>query len=143
MGAEGVVLPFLQKPATFSVVLTLTGCLYSYLFWLLLTGPAGFLGSVGVASNPAAEFLARRASMLMLGFAVLSLLALKRHATPAGQLALAAVGVNMAGFALMSIREVLRGFANAELLKPAAVETVLALACAALWFAGRRLTRRA
>jgi hypothetical protein len=132
------ILKFFQKPATYTVVVCMTACLYLYLFVLLLLFPAKFLADIGVAGHESAFFLARRASMLMLGFAVLSFQATKVRCLTTRQVVAASIAVNMAGFAVLSCTEYGRGFANAGILPPAVIESLLTVSCILLWFGVRK-----
>jgi hypothetical protein len=136
------VLTFFEKPRTYSVVLCLAACLYFYLFVTLLFASPGFLASIGVPGNESAYFLARRASALMLGFAVLAFLARNLRSAVARRAVAFSIAVNMAGFAVLSIAEFRRGFANSGILTPAVVESLLAAVCFLLWLAARQAARR-
>jgi hypothetical protein len=127
---------------TYKVVVCTAACLYLYLFVLLLFFPAKSLSDVGVAGHESAFFLARRASMLMLGFAVLSFQATKIRCLVTRQVVAVSIAVNMAGFAALSYTEYGRGFANAGILKPAVIESLLTAFCLLLWLGGRKSIRQ-
>lgn len=135
-------MPIFEKAAAYTVVLWVAALLYFYLFVLLLFFPERFLADVGVAGNEAAFFVARRASMLMLGFAVLSFQARTARAPAARQAVTLSIAVNMAGFAILGCREYGRGFANAAILRVAVIECLLTTACFLLWLAARKEEQR-
>ena len=80
----------------------LTGLLYLSLFYQLLFTPEQILQSFGIGAEPYIIFLARRISVLMLGFSVLVLLACNLRSSKARAVIATAVAVNMAGFACNS-----------------------------------------
>jgi len=67
----------IEKQNTYQMMSYLTAALYFYLFVMLLFFPSSFLNELGIESTASADFLARRAAMLMLGFAVLVFLGRK------------------------------------------------------------------
>ena len=89
-------------PALLLCLSLLTGLLYLWLFYQLLFTPVEMLKGFGVAADPHAIYLAKRISVLMLGFAVLLLLGLRLNPSAARAVIAAAVATNMAGFALNS-----------------------------------------
>lgn len=131
-----------EKPVAYTVVVCLASCLYFYLFITLLFSPAQFLASVGVAGNEAAYFLARRASVLMLGFSVLSFQAARLRCLVTRQVIAIGIAVNMAGFAVLGCMEYRRGFANASILHAAVIESTLAALCLLLWLGCRRALKQ-
>lgn len=121
-----------------------TGLLYLWLWYQLLFTPAQMLQSFGVGSDAPALYLAKRISVLMLGFAVLLLLGCRLRRSPGRAVAAAAVAVNMGGFAINSFW----GASHGLLTDPAipligGVETVIALAYAGFAVADARALRRA
>jgi hypothetical protein len=80
----------------------LTGLLYLSLFYQLLFTPGQILKSFGLGAEPHVVYLARRISVLMLGFSVLALLACNLRSSTARAVIATAVAVNMAGFACNS-----------------------------------------
>jgi hypothetical protein len=80
----------------------LTGLLYLSLFYQLLFTPEQILQSFGIGAEPHIIFLARRISVLMLGFSVLVLLACNLRSSKARAVIATAVAVNMAGFSCNS-----------------------------------------
>ena len=120
-----------MKTCWFRWLSLLTGLLYFWLFYQLLFTSAEILKSFGVEANAHTVFLAKRISVLMLGFAALLLLAAKLPQSPARAVIGAAVSVNMAGFAINSFWGAFHGL----LTDPAiplvgAVESLIAIAYA-------------
>ncbi len=128
----------IEKQNTYQVVSYLTSALYFYLFVMLLFFPASFLNDIGIKSTESAEFLARRAAMLMLGFAVLAFFGKKMYHSPARQVMALAISVNMAGFALMGLFEFWRGFANTGILTAVTIESILAASYFLFWLTAKR-----
>ena len=133
-------LSFLVKnPLIFKVLAYATGLLYIYLFVMLLFFPSSFLQDLGLTGSEMTFTLARRASMLMLGFAVLSISGGNAPPSAARQALILAISINMAGFAVMGTYEYFRGTVNSSILQAAAIETTLAVAYFLLWLAGKAL----
>jgi hypothetical protein len=128
----------IQKQNTYQIVSNLTAALYFYLFVMLLFFPGSFLNDIGIKTTESAEFLARRAAMLMLGFAVLVFFGRKMYHSSARQVTALAISVNMAGFALMGLFEFGRGFVNAGILTAVTIESILAVSYFLFWLAARR-----
>lgn len=111
----------------------LTGLLYLSLFYQLLFTPVQMLQGFGVGADAATIYLARRISVLMLGFAVLHFLGCRLARSPGRTAVAVAVAVNMGGFAIHSFW----GSAHGLLTDPAipvigGLETFIAIAFAAL-----------
>lgn len=104
-----------MKTRLFTCLSLLTGLLYLWLFYQLLFTPVEMLKSFGLAAEPHAFYLAKRISVLMLGFAVLLMLGSRLKPSAARAVIAAAVATNMAGFALNSFF----GAANGILTDPA------------------------
>jgi hypothetical protein len=132
-------LSFFGNPVVYKILSYATALLYFYLFVTLLFSPASFLAGVGLAGSESAFILARRAAMLMLGFAVLAFFGAGVPASAARQALTLAICVNMAGFATMSLVEYFRGTVNSSILQAAAIEAFLAVAYFLIWLAGRIL----
>jgi hypothetical protein len=128
----------IEKQNTYQIVSCLTAALYLYLFVMLLCFPGSFLKDVGIETTASADFLARRAAMLMLGFAVLSFWGRKISHSFARKVMALAISVNMTGFAVMGLVEFGRGFANSGILTAVTIESILAVAYFLFWLAARR-----
>jgi hypothetical protein len=135
---DSLVQRYFGNSTTYAVVMWTAACLYLALFVMLLCFPERFLEDAGVAGNESAFFLSRRAAMLMLGFSALSFQARKASHSVARQGILLSISVSMAGFAVLGSVEYWRGFANAGILKPVAVESALATTTFLLWLVGGR-----
>ena len=128
----------IEKQNTYQIVSYLTAALYFYLFVMLLFFPGSFLNGIGIETTESAEFLAKRAAMLILGFAVLTFFGRKISHSPARQVMALAIGVNMAGFALMGLFEFWRGFVNAGILTAVTIESILAASYFLFWLTAKR-----
>lgn len=131
-------LKILEKQTVYHIVSSLTAALYFYLFVMLLFFPASFLMDIGVETNEPAEFLARRAAMLMLAFSFLAFFSMKLSQPAARQVVTSVISLNMAGFAVMGLFEFGRGFVNAEILTIVAIESLLAVLYFLFWLAAWR-----
>lgn len=127
----------IEKQNTYQMMSYLTTALYFYLFVMLLFFPGSFLNELGIESTASADFLARRAAMLMLGFAVLVFLGRKVSDSMARQVMAIAISINMAGFAVMGLVEFGRGFANTGILTAVIIESILAVSYFLFWLAAR------
>jgi hypothetical protein len=128
----------IEKQNTYQIMSCLTAALYFYLFVMLLFFPGPFLNDLGIQTTESADFLARRAAMLMLGFAVLVFFGRKVSDSMARQVMAIAISINMAGFAVMGLVEFGRGFANAGILAAVIIESILAVSYFLFWLAARR-----
>lgn len=128
----------IEKQNSYQILSYLTAGLYFYLFVMLLFFPGSFLNDLGIQSTASADFLARRAAMLMLGFAVLVFLGRKVSDSMARQVMAIAISINMAGFAVMGLVEFGRGFTNTGILTAVIIESILAVSYFLFWLAARR-----
>jgi len=129
-----------RKATTYRIVSYIATLLYLYLFSILLFAPQSLLKDIGVAGNESAYFLARRASMLMLGFAILSFNGRNASCSIARQAITLSISISMAGLAVLSYFEYLRGFAGKGILPAGAIESVLAVIYFILWLSNRKHT---
>jgi hypothetical protein len=132
----------IEKQNTYQIMSYLTSALYFYLFVMLLFFPGSFLNDLGIESTESSDFLARRAAMLMLGFAVLVFLGRKVSDSMARQVIAIAISINMAGVAVMGLIEFGRGFANAGILTAVIIESILAVSYFLFWLAARRQSKK-
>jgi hypothetical protein len=130
---------FLSNTIVYKVLSYATALLYFYLFYSLLFAPESFVRDMGLAGSETTFILARRAAMLMLGFAVLAFFGAGSAASAARRVITLAICVNMAGFATMSLVEYFRGTVNSSILQAAAIEIFLAVAYFLVWLAGKIL----
>lgn len=115
-----------RKPRLFLWASLLAGSLYLFLFYQLLFTPVEMLAGFGVAGEAHTVFLARRISVLMLGFAVLLFLSCRLESSFARVAIASAVAVNMAGFAVNSFYGVAGGLLGRDLIVVGLVESVVA-----------------
>lgn len=115
-----------RKPRLFLWASLLAGSLYFFLFYQLLFTPVEMLAGFGVAGEAHTVFLARRISVLMLGFAVLLFLSCRLESSFARVAIAAAVAVNMAGFAVNSFYGVAGGLLGRDLIVVGLVESAVA-----------------
>jgi len=91
-----------MKIQAFRWLSLLTGLLYLWLFYQLLFTPAQMLRSFGVEADAHTVYLAKRISVLMLGFSILLFLSSPLLPSRGRAVIATAVAVNMAGFAINS-----------------------------------------
>lgn len=122
----------------FEVVSGLAALLFLALFVTLLFFPGSLCESFGIEGSPSLFVIARRASMLMLGFAVLLLAVRTARPSPARRAVSLAAGVTMAGFASTGSWELVRGTLRTSVWGAVAVEVAFAVAFLVLWVAEGR-----
>lgn len=120
---------------TLSVI---TGSLSIALAVFLLFVPEPIFLIFGVTGNESACFMARRASMLFVGYAAVALLSRDEPPSSARQAIAFGMGASMAGFVALGLFELLRGRAGPGILLPMGVELGLALSYFSVWSRGRR-----
>ena len=110
----------------FQVTSVLTSALYFYLFVSLLLFPESLCKDFGIIGNESVYFVARRASMLMLGFSVLLFLLRNMPSSVVRQAVAFSIGLNMAGFASLGVFELIRGFLKSSILSVIFIEVLVA-----------------
>lgn len=115
-----------RKPRLYLWASLLAGSLYLFLFYQLLFTPVEMLAGFGVSGEAHTVFLARRISVLMLGFAVLLFLSCRLESSFARVAIASAVAVNMAGFAASSVCGVAGGLLGRDLIVVGLVEGLVA-----------------
>ena len=108
--------------------------LYSFLFVSLLLFPDSIIEGMGAKGGEMAYFLARRASMLMLGFALLLFLVRNIARSNVRIYICAAVAVNMAGFAWTGIYEFMKGGIGGSIFLSVTIELLSASLFASMGF---------
>ncbi len=126
------------KTGGFEITSVLAALLFLALFVTLLLFPGALCDTFGIQGSDALFILARRASMLMLGFAVLLLAVRHAPPSPARRAVSLATGVTMAGFAAMGSWELVRGTIRSVVWGSVALELAFAVAFLWLWIAERR-----
>lgn len=127
----------LRSSKAYRIMSYITTLLYLFLFVSLLSDPHSFLQGLGIEGTESAYFLARRASMLMLGFAAVSFFGRNAPSSIARQAITLSIAVSMAGLCCMSSFEYARGFANSSILTPAIIELALAVVYFLLWLSNK------
>lgn len=111
----------------FKTASILTSALYFYLFIILLLFPESLCEDFGIEGNETFYFLARRASMLMLGFSTLLFLVRNTIPSVSRQVIAFSVSLNMVGFALMGTFELVRGFLEISILQVITIELLVSV----------------
>jgi hypothetical protein len=119
--------------SAFKIVSVLAAALYAALFVSLLVFPASSCRGFGLTVSDSLILLARRASMLMLGFSALAFLSRNAQPSPLRRAISFAVGINMAGFAASGTYELLRGALAQTMWGAVAVEVTLAVLYFGFW----------
>lgn len=108
----------------FAAILTALVCVILFLVFLL--APGSYPGTYGVATNPSAEFITRRASPMFLGLALMLWMGRNAPDSPLRQAVCIGIAVLFAGIAFTGMYEYGRGFASVAIVVAAAGELVLA-----------------
>ena len=96
------------------------------LFPLLLLSPGSYVEAYGVAADPGADFLGRRASPMFLGLAVLFWMIRDAPPGPARRAVAWGVALMWVGIGLTGIYEFIRDTASSYTVVAAVIEAVLA-----------------
>ena len=126
----------------FKVVSLLGAALFLWLFYSLLFSPGSVCDGFGIERSEALFVIARRASVLMLGFAVLLFLVRDVPPSPARRSIAAAVAVTFAGLAILGSYEIFRGAMKSSVWRVVATEVAFAASFVTLWVLDLRLWRR-
>jgi hypothetical protein len=103
----------------------LSGLMQLFLAYALLSDPQGMIGGFGLPTDSSVGFVARRAGVMFLGLAALSMAAMLLQQNRG--LAAMALSVPWLGLAILGGFEHLRGFVGAEIYPAIAIETTLGL----------------
>ncbi|WP_412562771.1 hypothetical protein [Thalassobius sp. MITS945101] len=117
-------------------ILYLTACGLSavmqlFLTYTLLSDPQGMIGGFGLPTDSTVGFVARRAGVMFLGLAVLSIAAMFLQQNRG--LAAFALSVPWLALAVLGSFEHLRGFVGGEIYPAIAIEATLGLLLLATW----------
>jgi len=102
-----------------------TAILFAYLFLTLLLNSESFLAGLGLESSEASSFLAKRASMFMLGISVLMFGLRGLTQSKARQVICLATGITMLGLAFLGAYELSIGTVNSSILTAIIIEMIL------------------
>jgi hypothetical protein len=121
----------------YKTVMRVSAATFLGLSLFLFFAPRTFLGGLGLDLTASTDFLCRRASVLLLALAVLSL-AGRNAASGAARQALAlALFVATAVMAVLGVAEYVRGATTVGIFKAVAVEVALAVCFLLVWLRGR------
>ena len=124
----------------FKIICILTSLLFAYLFFTLLIDSESFLKGLGLESSVSTFFLARRASIFMLGISVLLLFAMNLSHSKARQIICLATGITMLGLSLTGIYEFINGSINSTIIPPIIIEIILGFSFLIVIFINRKKT---
>ncbi len=118
--------------------LSIVSSIISFLLFItLLLAPQLVFMLFEVEGNASAYFLARRAAMLFLGYAVIACVIRNAEHSNARQAVILGIGTAQLGLLVLGAFELVRGFAGLGILLAMVVELLLAVACFSLWFSNR------
>jgi len=104
------------------------------LFFQLLLTPESFLSGVGLTPSEAAVVITRRASIFMLGLAVLLIGSFRLKHSNGRQAICLSVGITMLGLACMSYYEFNKGTLSTAIIPAICIETAFGLSFLTLFF---------
>jgi len=102
-----------------------TSALFVYLFTMLFFGSDTFMTDIGLEPSMASLVLARRAAVLMLGFAVLTFGARNLVASRSRGVICLTVCITMLGLSCMGTYEYMNGNINSSIFTAIVIETFL------------------
>lgn len=114
-----------KKISLFKITSIGTSALFVYLFIEFLFTPDSFVTGLGLISSDASTLLARRASMFMLGIAILMLGASNMSPSKARQTICLATGITLLGLSCTGWFEFLQGNVNLGIFVAIGCETIL------------------
>lgn len=121
----------------FTVASILAAALFAWLFAQMQLTPREFCAGFGLEPSVGLVLMVRRASMLMLGFAVLLFLARRAPPSPLRRAVSLSVALTMAGFAAMGTQELLRGALPPAVWAVVGIEVAFAATFLGLWVVER------
>lgn len=121
----------------YKMLCVFTGVLFTYLFLTLLLNSETFLIDLGLQPSVAAIILTRRASMFMLGIAVLMIGSRKLPPSYSRQIICLATGISMFGLSIMGSYELAKGTVNSSILVAIIIETFLWISFAYIYFSNK------
>ncbi len=131
------------RVGAFTVASILAAALFAWLFAQMQLTPREFCAGFGLEPSVGLVLMVRRASMLMLGFAVLLFLARRAPPSPLRRAVSLSVAVTMAGFAAMGTQELLRGALPPAVWAVVGIEVAFAATFLGLWLIELRGARGA
>jgi hypothetical protein len=123
----------------FKIVSIFTSVLFAYLFFTLLLNSESFLNGLGLQSSLASFFLARRASIFMLGISVLMFGSRNFPHSKARQIICFAISIMMFGFACTGSYEFIKGNVNSSILGSIIIEIILSISFGIIVFINRKI----
>jgi len=123
-----------KKINSYKALVFLTSSLFLYLFFSLMFDSSAFVEDLGLQPSQTTSILARRASVLMLGFSVLLITSINLPHSRARQRILLSAGITMAGFACMGAYELVRGTVNMSILQAIVIESILGFSFFVMFF---------
>lgn len=114
-----------KKLSLFKITSIVTSVLFAYLFVQFLFTPEAFVRDLGMLPSDASTLLARRASMFMLGIAVLMIGASNMSPSKVRQIICLATGITLFGLSCLGWFEFIRGAVNPTILMAIGCETIL------------------
>jgi hypothetical protein len=121
----------------YRIVMHVSAALFLVLALLLFFSPRTFLDGLGLDMTASTDFLARRASVLLLSLSVLCFFG--RSAKSGARQALALAMLAATGLmAILGTAELIRGATTIAILKPVAIEATCAVCFFVIWWRDRR-----
>lgn len=109
----------------YKIINIVTSILFVYLFSQLFFLSDSFVKNLGLEPSIASLVLARRASMFMLGIAILMFFSRNLPASKARQIICLSTGVTLLGLACMGTLEFIKGNINSSIILAIIIESIL------------------
>ena len=127
----------------YKIVMHASAVLFLVLALALFFAPRGFLAGLDLDLTTSTDFVARRASVLLLSLSVLCFFARNAASSMARQALSLAMLVATGPMAILGIVEFARGATTAGIFKAVAIETACAVCYWIIWWRGRSESTRA
>jgi len=124
----------------YRIIIALCAAVFIIPFFQLFLTPESFLSGVGLKPDGAAAIITRRASIFMLGLAVLLIGSFRLKPSNARQAICLSVGITMIGLACMSYYEYNRGAISSAIIPAICIESTFGLSFLALFFMNLKRT---
>jgi hypothetical protein len=125
------------KVFRFNVLCLAASILYCYLFGLLLLSPESLFKDLGIPDSNTATFIARRAAMLMAGFALITFFGRNFTDNGARRAICVSVSASMTGLAITGFHALQTGFVSQRIIVPIVIELAFAILFLLAWFFGK------
>ncbi len=123
----------------YKIVSLLSSIIFFTLFMSLLLYPESIFWLFQIEGNESAYFISRRASMLFLGYALITYFSRFAENTELRQAIILGLALAMFGLALLGLFEFLRGYVGIGIFLAISAETFLSVTYLSIWLSSKKL----